>query len=69
VLKDAGIRKVFCAALRDEIAVGWKERGPVSSDSQSTEPSADERPDTISPENEGVQSLLASLKRYFATSS
>jgi len=30
MLKDLEIRRAFCAILRDEIAVGWKERGPVS---------------------------------------
>ena len=46
-LGNAAIRNTFCAKLRDEIAVGWKERGPVSADSQSTDPSADERPDNL----------------------
>lgn len=55
MLKDTRIQRVFCATLWDEIAVGWKERGPVSSDSQSTEPSADERPDSIVPGQSSVQ--------------
>ena len=40
--------------MLDEIAVGWKERGP---DSQSAEPSrsADERPDSILPGQFSVQ--------------
>jgi len=55
MLKDLEIRRAFCATLLDEIAVGWKERVPVSSDSQCTEPSADERPDNILPGQFSVQ--------------
>ena len=40
MLKDLENTEGLFATLRDEIAVGWKERGPVSSDSQCTEPSA-----------------------------
>ena len=47
-LEDRNIQDTFCATLRNQIAVGWKERGPVSADLQSTDPSADERPDNIS---------------------
>jgi len=52
MLEDVGIRKAFCANLRDEIAVGWKERGSVFSD---LELSAHERPNNIFPGQFSVQ--------------